>query len=132
MNNAGVFSLGDVEIAGEMDAVVQKPVRSLDGMTAVTLEASFSYGTGGVACAAVVQTTFDGNAWRDVARFDFDTATAVKHCNLEGLLSKPVTSYAPLVKQGFYDGVLGNGLRAVVSSKGEYSGTSLALRASVR
>jgi hypothetical protein len=131
MMNAGVFVLADIELSAAVN-YVGKPVKSLDGMTAVSIEASFNYRAGGQSCAAVVQTTFDGASWVDVARFDFDTATAVKHCNLEGLLSKPVTSYAPLTKQGFYDGVLGNGLRAVVSSVGEYSGTSLSVRASVR
>jgi hypothetical protein len=44
--------------------------------------------------------------WRDIARVDLATTSFVKHCNLEGLLSKGITSYADLGSEGVYDGVL--------------------------
>lgn len=102
-------------------------------MTAVTLEAQFAYGGGGSTCSATVQTTLDGTNWRDIARFDFTTAAAIKHCNLEGMLSKAVTAYSTLASESVYDGVLGNQLRAVITSTGTYvAGTVLSIRASVR
>lgn len=133
MDNPGLKSLAALSVTTALSASAQTAIDDLDGMTAVTLEASFQWGSGGTSCSAVVQTTFDGGTiWRDIARFDFTTATAVKHCNLEGLLSKAVTSYAVLASEGVYDGVLGDELRAVVTSVGTYVNTVLSVRASVR
>lgn len=132
MINAGVFTLGAPQITVAQTAAVLTTIGNLDGMTAVTLEAAFLYGSGGTSCSAVVQTTLDGTSWRDIARFDFTTASATKHCNLEGLLSKGVTPYASLGAEGVYDGVLGNQLRAVITSVGVYANTVLSVRASVR
>jgi hypothetical protein len=133
MDSPGLKTLAALSITSALSASAQTAIDDLDGMTAVTLEASFQWGSGGTSCSAVVQTTFDGGTiWRDIARFDFTTATAVKHCNLEGLLSKAVTSYAVLASEGVYDGVLGDQLRAVVTSVGTYVNTVLSVRASVR
>lgn len=134
MDNAGVFELAVLPITVAQNAVAQSPgATDLGGMTAVTLEASFLYGSGGTSCSAVAQTTFDGGTtWRDIARFDFTTASATKHCNLEGMLSKAVTPYAALASEGVYDGVLGDQLRAVITSVGTYVNTLLSVRASVR
>jgi hypothetical protein len=133
MDNADVYTLAALSVTTALSASAQTAIEDLDGITAVTLEAAFQYGSGGTSCAAVVQTTFDGGTtWRDIARFDFTTATATKHCNLEGLLSKAVTAYAALGSEGVYDGVLGDQLRAVVTSVGTYANTVLSVRASVR
>lgn len=133
MLNSGMFALAALAPTAPLTAAVQTPgAVGLDGMTAVTLEAAFLYGSGGTSCSAVVQTTFDGTIWRDIARFDFTTASATKHCNLEGLLSKAVTAYVPLASESVYDGVLGNQLRAVITSVGVYANTVLSVRASVR
>lgn len=134
MNNPGLYSLGVVPVTGPIaaSAGIQTPIVNLDGMTAVTLEVAFSYTSGGTTCTVLVQTNFDGSTWRDIARFDFTTAAAVKHCNLEGLLSKAVSAYAALAAEGVYDGVLGNSLRCVVSSTGTYVGAQVSARASVR
>jgi hypothetical protein len=133
MDSPGLKTLAALSITSALSASPQTAIDDLDGMTAVTLEASFQWGSGGTSCSAVVQTSFDGGTiWRDIARFDFTTATAVKHCNLEGLLSKAVTAYAALASEGVYDGVLGDQLRAVVTSVGTYANTVLSVRASVR
>jgi hypothetical protein len=133
MNNPGVFTLAALGITAPLAGVAQTPITGLDGMTAVTLEFALSYGSGGTTCSAVVSTTFDGGTtWRDIARGDFTTASAVAHCNLEGLLSKGITAYAALASQGVYDGVLGDQLRCVVTSTGTYVNTTLSVRASVR
>jgi len=133
MNNPGVFALAALQIGAPLAAVAQEAITDLDGMTAATLEFSFAYGSsGGLTCSAVVQTTLDGKNWRDIARADFTTASAVKHANCEGLLSKGITAYAALGSEGFYDGVLGNQLRCVVTSTGTYVGATLSVRASVR
>ena len=134
MDSPGLYTLALVPLTTALaaSAGAQTAIVDLDGMTATTLECSFAYGSGGTSCTVLVQTHFDGSTWRDIARFDFTTASAVKHCNLEGLLSKAVTAYAALASEGVYDGVLGDSLRAVVSSVGTYLSTTVAVRASVR
>ena len=133
MDNAGVFTLFAGGITTAMASVAQTPIDSLDGLTALTLEFAFGYGSGGATCSATVQTSFDGGTtWRDIARADFTTASAVKHCNLEGMLSKAMTSYAVLNSEGVYDGVFGNMLRAVITSTSTYANTTLSVRASAR
>lgn len=133
MDNPGGFSLAAVQLGAALSAVALTPITDLDGMTAVTIEFDFKGGTGGSSATAVVQTSLDkGTTWRDIARADFANTAAVKHCNLEGLLSKGITSYADLAAEGVYDGVLGSQLRAVITSVGTYSDTTLAVRVSVR
>lgn len=133
MDNPGVYTLAAMDITTALTSSAQTAIDDLDGMTAVTLDVSFAYGSGGTSCSVTVQTTFDGGtSWRDIARFDFTTSTAIKQCNLEGLLSKDVTAYAALAAEGVNDGVLGDQLRAVVTSVGTYATTTLSVRASVR
>lgn len=133
MDNPGAKNLAVLNVTTALAAQAQTAIDDLDGMTAVTLTAEFGYGSGGTTCSAVVQTTFDGGTvWWDIARFDFTTATRKAACNLEGLLSKAVTTYAALASESVFDGVLGNQLRAVVTSTGTYANTTLAIRASVR
>lgn len=129
----GVYTLAALGITTALSASAQTAIDDLDGMMAVTLEVAFAYGSGGTTCKVWVQTTFDdGVTWRDIAEFDFTTASAVKVANLSGLLSKAVTAYAALASEGVIDGVLGNQLRAVVTTTGTYANTTLAVRASVR
>lgn len=128
-----VYTLASLGITTALTDSAQTAIEDLDGMTAVTIEASFAYGSGGTTCKVWVQTSFDGGTtWRDVAEFDFTTATAVKVANLSGLLSKAVSAYAALSSEGVTDGVLGDRLRAKVTSTGTYANTTLAVRASVR
>lgn len=141
----GILNLGDEDItAAVTDEVItegssaqsspQLFVDRLDGMQAVTLSARFTYGSGGTTCAAIVQTSLDqGATWIDIARFDFTTASARKVANLSGLLSKAVTAIAALSVEGVSDGVLGDRLRAIVTSTGTYAGgTSISVRAHAR
>lgn len=133
MDSPGIYALAALQITSALAAVAQTPIASLSGMTAVTLEANFAYGSSGTTCSATVQTSFDGGTnWRDIARFDFTTASAVKVANLSGLLSKAVSSYAVLGSEGVFDGVLGDQLRAVVTSTGTYVNSTLSVRAAVR
>lgn len=105
----------------------------LDGMTAVTLEAVFIYGSGGTSVVAKVQTSLDGTNWRDIARFDFAAASATKSCNISGLTPIGVQSLPALSAEGVRDGFLGGSLRAVVTSVGIYGAdTMLAIRAATR
>lgn len=128
-----VYSLAALAITTALTDSAQTPIDGLEGMTAVTLEAVFSYGSGGTTCKAWVQTSFDGGTtWRDIAEFDFTTASRTAVANLSGLLSKAVTTHNALAAEGVVDGVLGDRLRVKVTSTGTYANTSLAVRASVR
>jgi hypothetical protein len=133
MNLPGVYTLANLSPTTALTASAQTATVKLDGITAVTLEAAYQYGSGGASASVLVQTSFDGGTtWRDIARFDFTNVPATKHCNLEGLLSKAVTAYAALAAEGVYDGVLGNYLRAVITTVGVNANTTLSVRASVR
>lgn len=134
MDNAQVFTLAALPIFGPTSAVLTA-IGDLQGMSAVTLEASFT-GTGGSTCSAIVSTGFDGGTTRrQIARFDFTVssgAAVVKIANLSGLLSKAVTAYVDLASEGVNDGVLGDFLQVSLITTGTYVGGNLSVRASVR
>lgn len=129
-----ILSLGSVEI-GAAATVTGAAVTGLAGMSAVTLSARLSYGAGGTAVIATVQTSLDqGATWIDIARMDFATAGAQKIMNLSGLTPR-TSAYAvtPLNAEGANDGILGDRLRAAVVSTGTYTGsTVLSIWAMVR
>src|SRR5882724_2354144 len=137
MNNPGVQTLAALQISAAMPQSLlelSSGTADLSGMTAITIDADFKYGSGGSTVVAIVVTSFDGGTtWRHVARFDFATASRVAQCNLEGLLSKGVVSYADLAAEGVNDGILGDRLALLLTTTGVYAGsTVLSVRASVR
>jgi hypothetical protein len=135
MDNAGSFLLAALQITAPRALSLLTPISSLDGMSAVTLEASFAYGgTGGTTASAIVASSYDGmTTWRHIARFDFTTSSAVKLANISGLTAKGVVAYADLSSEGVLDGFLGGALAAYVVSTGTYGGsTLLTVRAMVR
>lgn len=133
MDSPGTYDLSVFSLTAALSAQAQTAITDLQGMSDVTLEFELAYGSGGASIGAVVQTSLDGGTtWRDIARADFTTASAVKHCNLNGELSKAMTAYAVLDSEGVNDGILGDRLRAVITSVGTYVNTTLAVRAAVR
>jgi hypothetical protein len=133
MNNPGVYPLCALQIIAAMPTPkLVTPIIDLDGMTAVSLEANFQYGSGSGTVTPIVATSFDGINWRHIARFDFANASRVAVANLSGLLSKAVANYADLVVEGVNDGILGDRLAVLLTSTGAYQNTTLSIRASVR
>lgn len=134
MDNPGTRTLFAQAITTAITpAVAQTPIEDLDGMAAVTLFAELLGATGGTSISALVQTSFDGGSvWLDVARFDFTTSAAKKWCVLQGDAAKAIASYAALSSEGVNDGLLSDRLRAVISSVGIYTNTTLSIRAAVR
>lgn len=131
--SVGVYTLASLGITTALTSSAQTAITNLDGATAASLEASFAYGSGGTSASAVVSTSCDaGTTWRDVARFDFTTATRVVYANLSGLTAKNVATYAALASEGVNDGLLCPQLRASITSVGTYVNTTLTVRASVR
>ena len=143
---SGIFNLGDEPITVAVTNIVitdgvssqnvaQSFIDGLDWMAAVTLQANFTYGTsGGTSVKVDIETSLDGTSWIPIARFAFTTASAEKLFNLSGLTPKttvvvPVT----LSDDTCLDGILGDRLRAKITSTGTYSGnTSISVRAAVR
>ena len=98
----------------------------------LTLQANFTYGSGGVACDCWVQTSIDGTNWCDIANFHFDSSSQRYLFNLSSLT--PVTSQATgsdatLTANTAVDGILGNWFRCRYQSSGTYSATSLMIDA---
>lgn len=134
MNNPGNYLLFAGEITTALNGEAQTAIVDLVGMNAATIFAKLGYGSGGTSISAKVQTSVDnGTTWLDVARFDFTTATASKAANLSGLTAKAVAAYAALSAEGVNDGLLGDRLRALITTVGTYAGgTTLEIRASAR
>ena len=133
MDSPGAYTLASLSLTTALSGQVQTTVDGLDGIAAATLECDFAYGSGGAACSVLAQVSLDGGTtFRDVARFDFTTAARSAWCNLNGLLSKGVTTYTALAAEGVNDGLLGPIWRGVVSSTGTYVNTTVGLRLSAR
>ena len=94
----------------------------------MTLQGTFTYGSGGTSADAWVQTSIDGGTtWTDVANFHFTTASARFVYNLSS--KTPVTTeYTPtdgtLSANTANDGVIGSIWRVKWSSAGTYSAST--------
>lgn len=144
MNGAGIKNLGDVAITvaltdhiiteSSLNGAAVAYIGNLAGMTSLTVWANFDYGSGGTTCAAIIQTSLDqGVTWIDIIRFDFTTSDRKAHATVGAFAAGVVTTLAALASEGKLDNVLGDRLRAKVTTTGTYAGnTSLALRAAVR
>jgi hypothetical protein len=97
-----------------------------------TIEASFTYGSGGTSADAWVQTSVDGgNTWIDVVDFHFTTSTANAVCNLNAQTAV-ITIYTPtdgtLSANTTKDGIIGPQWRVKYTTVGTYGGgTTLVL-----
>lgn len=139
MDNAGVFSLGDIQISSPLGGTrIGTGVVDLEGLTAVTFEARFSpIGTTGTGLTAWLQTTLDqGLSYIDIARFDFGGTAEIKYANLSGLTPK-TTPLNPtdggLGPNSCVDGILGDQLVLKLSSTGTFgAGSVLSGRVAVR
>src|SRR5437870_1038545 len=143
---SGIYNLGDEAITTAVtnlvitdgvssSGVAQSYIDGLDFAAAVTLQANFTYGSGGATLKVDVETSLDqGVTWCSIARFAFTTSSAEKIVNLSGLT--PVTTvYAPatLSDDAVKDGILGDRLRCRITSTGVYGGnSSISVRAAIR
>jgi hypothetical protein len=99
----------------------------------LTVQANFTYGSGGTSADAYVQTSLDGGAtWTDIANFHFTTASARKIYNLSA--ATPVASIATpndgsLSSNTAVDGILGTHFRIKYATVGTYAGTTLQIDA---
>ncbi|TGT76716.1 MULTISPECIES: hypothetical protein [unclassified Mesorhizobium] len=125
MNNPGSYVLCAQQITAALSAQAQTAIENLEGMLACSIVARFVYGSGGLTAVALIQTTLDDVNWIDIARFDFTTASAVKYANLSGLTYKAAAALSSLGSEGQNDGILGEQIRAVITTTGTYGGGTL-------
>lgn len=143
---SGIFNLGDEPITVAVTNIVitdgvsaqnvaQSFIDGLDWMAAVTLQANFTYGSGGTTLKVDIETSLDqGLSWVPIARFAFTTASKETLFNLSGLTPK-TTAVVPatLSDDSVVDGILGDRIRAKITSTGTYAAnTSISVRAAVR
>lgn len=128
--NPGPFSLGDIQVgvAGTYYASIG-PTTNLSGITALTCQVRFFYGSGGSTVQAYIQTSIDqGSTWFDIAAIGFTTSAGTEIVNLSGL-NGVTTPVAPvslwLSNNTTFNGPLGDRFQLVVVSTGIYSGQTL-------
>lgn len=132
MDRPNSYSLAALTITTALSSQAQTAITDLAGMSSLTIEAELSGGTGGTSVNVLVQTRLgSGGTWRDVASLDF-TGAAAKYTNVIASAAVAVTAIGSLSANTVINGFLGDQLRAVVTSVGVYTSTSLAVRASVR
>ena len=142
MTSTGIFSLttnggaADYTV-GAAGTSLCDPITGLDGMSAVSLEVRFVYGSGGTTADVFVQSSIDqGSNWFDVAHAAFTTANGIKLFNVSGLVSTTaavVPADGTLAADTTQGGILGDRLRVKVISAGTYAGNTLvSVRAAVR
>jgi hypothetical protein len=144
--NARVYNLGDASITTAVtNSVITSSVSAqgatiayvdrLEGASAITLSANFTWGSGGTSLKVDVETSLNqGATWIPICRFAFTTSSAEKVANVSGMTPK-TTAVSPsaLSDDACLDGVLGDRLRAKITTVGTYAGnTAISVRASVR
>lgn len=127
--NPGAIILGDFQLAGA-GTQTGTPVTTLQGLTALTCQVRFFYGSGGTQTNVFLQSSIDqGQTWFDIANIQFTTASLTELINLSGLTGV-TTPTAPvnlaLTANTTFNGPLGDRLQAVVVSTGTYAGSTLA------
>ncbi len=133
--NPGIYNLGDLTITTP-DTQETDWTEDLDGMSAVTIQARFVYGSGGTDVLVFVQTSLDGGTTPiDIAGFGFSTSSVANVVTLsgdgDGMILEPTDG---VLAAGYINsGILGDRLRIKVISTGTYSGSTLvSVRAAVR
>lgn len=110
--------------------VVRMPNARVESLT---LQAVFTYGSGGTNATAYVQTTFDGGTtWMDIACFQFTTATAkhLFHLTAAAVTSIATPGDAALTANTCVNGFLGDQFRVKLTTTGTYAGgTTFAITA---
>ena len=99
----------------------------------VSVQANFTWGSGGTTCKAFVQTTLDGGlSWFDIMCFTFTTASAKKISAVK-MWTALAAAYTPLdgtlTDDTIKDGVIGDRLRVKMILAGTYVTSGLVVTA---
>ena len=114
-------------ITTAISAVVQNQFSGLYGMKSLAVEANFVYGADGTTTKVWIQTSLDGGTnWIDIINFAFTTASGrkVTTVDIDAAATAVVPTDASLADDAIVDGILGDMLRAKVTTTGTYSGTT--------
>lgn len=97
----------------------------LAGYEGLVAQANFTYGAGGTDATIWIQTSFDdGETWTDIAAFNFTTASSRKALAVAraSTTADVVLTDGALADDTAVAGLLGNRLRAKLTTTGTYSG----------
>lgn len=109
---------------------VQEVFSGLYGMKELSVEANFVYGSGGTTTKVWIQTSLDGGTnWIDIMSFAFTTSSLRKiHTVVMPAVVATRTNVTPgdaaLADNTILDGILGDRMRAKVTTTGTYGGTT--------
>ncbi len=140
----GLFNLGSAAItAAVTDSVLTSAnfngapaafIAGLGGMKSLTAWADFVYGSGGSTAVLKIQTSLDqSQSWIDILRFDFAQANRKAIASVGVFANVAPAAVAALGAEGKLDNILGDRVRAILTTTGTYAGnTSLACRIAAR
>lgn len=140
----GLFNLGSAAItAAVTDSVLTSAnfngapaafIGGLGGMKSLSAWANFAYGSGGTTAILKVQTSLDqGLNWIDILRFDFATANRKAIASVGVFANVAPAEVAALGAEGKLDNILGDRLRAILTTTGTYStNTAISVRIAAR
>lgn len=115
-------------LANQLSQAFQLRSGSQANPDSLTLQANFTYGSGGTSADAYVQTSFDGGTtWVDIANFHFTTASGILIYNLSPN-TVITTGYVPtdgtLAANTAHDGLIGTVFRVKWTTVGVYAGNT--------
>lgn len=129
LQNNVIVPLGNFQI-GAAGTQIGTPQLNLQGLTGLSCQVRFAYGSGGTKTNVYLQTSVDqGQSFFDIANIAFTTSSGVELINLSGLnsVTTPVAAVnLALADNTVLNGPLGDRLQAVVVSTGTYGGGTLA------
>lgn len=117
-------------ITTAISASVQNVFSGLYGMKELSVEANFVYGSAGTTTKVWIQTSLDGGSnWIDIMSFAFTTSSLRKiHTVVMPAVVATRTNVTPgdtaLADNTILDGILGDRLRAKVTTTGTYAGST--------
>ena len=121
-------SLISETITTALAAVIRGSTSGLYGMKSLSVEANFVYGSAGTTVDVWIQTSLDGGSnWIDIAQFAFlTTSLRTVHTVVMPAVVADRTNVTPLVgtlgDNLIQDGILGDMIRASLTTVGTYAG----------
>lgn len=121
-------TLYSATITAALTAVGQTPVIGIVPFKYLALQAAMAVGTGGTSIDGWIQTSLDkGLTWFDIANFHFLTTPGTK---ISAVVWDPATPFAAgttpgsgtLAANTVLNGILGDRVRALITTVGVYSG----------
>lgn len=112
----------------------QEFIDKFAGASGLTIMAAFTWGSGGTSVQLDIETALgEGAAWLPLARFDFSTSSATKILTVSGLTPRlSALTSATLSANTAVDGLIGDRLRARLTTVGTYVSTLLDVRVQAR